>query len=245
MRTLRAEVEAWRRASLLGVLTHEDHDILLSTFPDAAVRLVPDGADHLPLGAAGAGSIPRPEAPLLTFVANFGYAPNVDATRFLCEDILPLIRARVPDVELWLVGTDPPAEVRALAGERVRVTGRVPEIAPYIDAADVVVCPLRVGGGVKVKAIEALRRGKCIVSSTIGAQGLGGAARAALTIADEAEDFAGATARLLLDGELRAQAELRAKEAARTLPTWEAAAAALSRAYGELLSRSSDVAVSA
>lgn len=177
MRTQRAEVEAWRRASLLSVLTHEDHDIVLSAFPDAVVRLVPDGADHLPLRSAGEPKAPRPENPLLTFVANFGYAPNVDAASYLCGEILPRVRARVPEVKLWLVGTDPPAEVRALAGAGVRVTGRVPEIAPYIDVADVVVCPLRVGGGMKVKAIEALRRGKCIVTSSIGAQGLGGAAR--------------------------------------------------------------------
>lgn len=69
--------------------------------------------------------------------------------------------------------------------------------------------------------------------------------RAALTIADGGSDFAAASARLLLDGERRAEAEVRAERAARTLPTWDAAAAALSRAYGELLRRRADVAVGA
>src|SRR5205085_4557180 len=90
--------------------------------------------------------------------------------------------------------------------------------------ADVVLCPLRVGGGVKVKVLEALRAGKAIVSTPVGCQGLG-AARRAVDVASTAEHFAAATAALLNDASARARAEARA--AAAQLPTWDAAADAL------------------
>jgi polysaccharide biosynthesis protein PslH len=243
MRTLRAEVDAWRRAALLGVVTPEDRDSLLSTVPGARVRVIPDGADHLPPVGAAAPLVERPGSPLLVFTANFGYPPNVDAALHLCEEILPAIRRRVADVQLWLVGTDPPAEVLALAGNGVTVTGRVPEVVPYIDAADVLLCPLRVGGGVKVKAIEALRRGKALVTTSVGAQGLHGRAREALTIADDSERFAEAAAALLLDAGLRRDRERRSAAAAATLPTWDEAADMLSAAYEELLALPREMAV--
>jgi glycosyltransferase involved in cell wall biosynthesis len=237
LRTHRAEVAAWRRADSLGVLTSEDREMLLGTLPAARVRLVPDGADHVAPRTDGSAPVQRPDEPLIVFLANFGYAPNVDATAYLCDSILPRLRDEVPDVNLWLVGTDPPEEVQAHAGERVRVTGRVPDVVPYIDAADVMVCPLRIGGGVKVKAIEALRRGKCVVSSSVGAQGLPPEVRGALSIANEPEAFAGAVARLLREPALREVVERRSARAARKLPTWDAAGHALLRAYGELLER--------
>lgn len=235
LRTQHAEVDAWRRADLLGVLTAEDREMLLAALPGARVRIVPDGADHLPPAAQPVPEAERPAGPLLAFVANFGYAPNVDAAIWLCDDILPAIRTRIPDVNLWLVGTDPPPDVRALAGDAVRVTGRVDEVTPYIDAADVIVCPLRVGGGIKVKAIEALRRGKAVVSTTIGAQGIPPAAAGAIAICDDAGDFAARAADLLADAGLRSRAERRSVRAGLLLATWDDAAGALLSAYDELL----------
>jgi polysaccharide biosynthesis protein PslH len=235
LRTHRTEVAAWRRADALGVLTTEDREMVAATLPGAGVRLVPDGADHLPLRSGACPAVPRPDTPLIVFLANFGYEPNVDAALHLCTDILPRIHTRMADVNVWLVGTDPPPEVAALGDERVQVTGRVPDVAPYIDASDVMVCPLRIGGGVKVKAIEALRRGKCVVSTSVGAQGMPAAARSALAIADDPERFATAVQALVADRELRERVEHRSARAARLLPSWDAASRALTGAWRELL----------
>jgi glycosyltransferase involved in cell wall biosynthesis len=138
-----------------------------------------------------------------------------------------------------LVGNAPPPEVLALAGETVKVTGRVPDVLPYLDAADVMVCPLRIGGGIKVKTIEALRRGKAIVSTPIGAQGLGAQAREALLVEAEPQAFAVAVTSLLRDRDRRTQLERRAQRAGARLPLWDDAAAALAALYDELLAPAS------
>jgi glycosyltransferase involved in cell wall biosynthesis len=232
--TRRAELECWGRATRLATVTDEDRDAVLGDMPRIDVSVVPDGAEHIPAGA-GAGALRTGDGPRVVLLANFAYAPNVDAAHHLVRDILPSVAERVPDVRVWLVGNAPPEEVRAYAGERVTVTGYVPDVLPYLDAADVVACPLRIGGGVKLKTIEALRRGRAIVSTQVGAQGVAGAARRALVIADAPQEFAAAVSRLLLDADERERHERRTAEAAHTLPSWDASAATLGSIYDELL----------
>src|SRR5919199_1269690 len=113
-RAARSEQEAWRRADVVVVVTPEDRAPVQAAHPGADVRIVPDGADHLPLRGPGDVPAERPDAPLVVFLGNFAYAPNVDGAVHLCRDVLPLLRTRVPDAHVWLVGNAPPAEVRAL-----------------------------------------------------------------------------------------------------------------------------------
>ena len=234
--TRAAEVDAWRRADLIGAVTAEDADAIRASLPGAPVRVVPDGIDHLASPESEAPRpAPRPPAPLLAFVGNFAYEPNVDAAVHLCRDVLPLVAERVPDVRVWLVGNGPPTAVGRLASDRVRVTGRVPDVVPYIDAADVVLSPLRIGGGVKVKTLEALRRGKALVATSLSLQGIPPAVREPLAVADEPAQLAELSCRLLLDHNARREAERAAVRAMRALPTWDDAAATLTRAYDELL----------
>ncbi len=231
------ERRCWSRAARLAAVTPEDRATMQATVDHTRVRVVPDGADHIPkLHVLGfVRDVEHPGAPLLVLLANYAYPPNVDAARHLCLEILPAVRSRVPDARVWLVGNAPGAEVLELRSEAVTVTGRVADVVPYLDVADAIVCPLRIGGGVKVKAIEALRRGKAVVSSSIGAQGLPDTARRALVIADDPGTFAEAAAALLLDPTLRSEHERRAAQAARQLPTWDDAARALGEIYDELL----------
>src|SRR5579875_1291521 len=235
--TEEVERACWRRATRLAAVTGEDARTMRLHGAPAPVAVVPDGADHIPRLHMVRGTLPRPAAPLLVLVANFGYAPNVDAALHLCREILPAIRRQVGELALWLVGTSPPPEVRALADETVLVTGPVADVVPYLDAADVIVCPLRIGGGIKVKMLEALRRGKAIVTSSVGAQGLPPAARRAIVIADDPQQFAHRTSALLQAPQERAALGQRAAHAARQLPTWEEAARRLTALYDELLGR--------
>ena len=227
VRTRVAEMQAWRRADVVAALTEEDRQVIRAAGVPL-VQLVPDGV----------GSTTKPPqhtaedaAPVVTFVGNYGYEPNVDAAVHFTQSVLPLIARNVPGVHLMLVGNAPPPQVHALAGPSVTVTGRVPDVGQYLDDAAVVVCPLRIGGGVKVKMLEALGHGKAIVSTSVGTQGLGAAVRDAVVVADTPQDMAAAVTELLLQPARRHELESAAVRHAASLPTWDDAAQALLDCY--------------
>ncbi|MDQ4025272.1 MAG: glycosyltransferase family 4 protein [Actinomycetota bacterium] len=233
LRTLEAETAAWAQADLCAALTPDDAAIMRAALPGLDVRLVPDGIDHLPRTAAR--RVPQqPHA--VVFAANFGYQPNVDAALYLCHEIWPRVERRRPDARLLLVGNAPPPEVVALGRRRgVVVTGRVPSVDPFLESAALVACPLRIGGGIKVKMLEAMGRGKAIVTTTVGAQGLDAFAGSAFLVEDHPAAFAHAVVALLDDRRLRARLEEGARRAARSLPTWDEAASALGECYRDLV----------
>lgn len=114
----------------------------------------------------------------ILFVAGFAHPPNVDAASWLVEEILPRVWLRHPGVRLHLVGSNPAPAVRALASERVRVTGYVSdaELEGYYARCRVATAPLRFGGGMKGKVLEAMRHGLPMVTTPVGVQGLSAAA---------------------------------------------------------------------
>ena len=136
----------------------------------------------------------------LLFVAGFAHPPNVDAARWLVDSIMPLVWAEQPDARLSLVGSNPTSEVRALAGDRIEVTGFVEdaELARRYATSRVAVVPLRYGAGVKSKVVEALQQGLPLVTTSVGAQGLTGV-EAACGVADEAQAIAARLLGLLRD----------------------------------------------
>jgi glycosyltransferase involved in cell wall biosynthesis len=141
----------------------------------------------------------------------------------------------VPNVKLYLVGNAPPLEIRSLTSNgQIEVTGRVDSLIPFYKDAEVVVCPLRIGGGVKVKVLEALGFGKAIVSTSIGAQGLDLSTYKAITIADEVSDFAEKAVRFLVHPNERHIQEQEALAYARTLPSWDQVSEAFARLYKEI-----------
>ena len=136
----------------------------------------------------------------LLFVAGFAHPPNVDAARWLVESIMPKVWERRPEARLSLVGSNPTAEVLALAGERVEVTGFVDdaELQRRYAQARVAVVPLRYGAGVKSKVVEALQQGLPLVTTSVGAQGLPGV-DATCAVADDEAALADHLLRLLAD----------------------------------------------
>lgn len=145
----------------------------------------------------------------IMFVAGFGHPPNVDGAIWLVSHVMPLVWSRNPLVRLYIVGSNPTAQVKALAGDRVVVTGFVSdaELAAFYQRTRLAVVPMRFGAGMKGKVVEALRSGLPIVTTTTGAQGLD-SARTFVAVADDAEGFAGHITTLLTDDKLwRSSAE--------------------------------------
>lgn len=137
------------------------------------------------------------------FVGGFAHPPNIDAALWLVRDILPLVRAVVPDVRLVLAGSNPSPEVRALAGDGISVTGSITEsaLAELYATARAAAVPLRFGAGVKNKVLEAFHHGLPLVTTPIGAEGIAGA-DTVCAIATDAAAFAHALIALLKDDAL-------------------------------------------
>lgn len=236
------ELRAWRQVRIVGAVTHEDVLAIRTAVPDADVRCLPNGADHLGTESGSLDAEQRAATQLL-FVAGLGYEPNLYAARLLLEEIYPQILQRSPNVTLAIVGSDPPQWLvnASCSRPRVTVTGWVPDVAPWLDAAQVVVCPLTIGGGVKVKVLEALARGCAIVATPIALQGLRHLLPGAAVECSDAYSVAHACARLLTCPQERDQQRALATHAARHLPSWELAANTLASTWSELAATATEM----
>lgn len=177
-----------------------DRDLLLSRNSSLNIATIPNGVDThefqpLPMPVDGSNN--------LVYVGNMSYRPNVDAVLFFCEEILPLIRVEIPDVELWIVGKSPLPEVEALTNEFVHVTGRVEDVRPYYEKSSVCIIPLRAGGGTRLKILEAMALGRPIVSTSIGSEGIAIKDGENILIGDDPQTFAQQTIHLLQDEDKR------------------------------------------
>lgn len=136
----------------------------------------------------------------LVFTGSMDWLPNRDAVRFFAQEILPRVRAQLPAVTLTVVGRNPGRELQAIAREHgMRLTGRVDDVRPYMEAASVYVVPVRIGGGTRLKIFEAMAMGLPIVSTTVGAEGLPVLDGLDILIRDDPASFASAVTQLLQD----------------------------------------------
>ncbi|ETA03181.1 hypothetical protein CcI6DRAFT_01336 [Frankia sp. CcI6] len=223
---------AWRTAAAVGAITPEDCAVIRRHAPFATVHHLPNGADHLHAAPVPCADRDAAVSDLL-FVGNFAYPPSQDAARWLLTAIFPAVTASRPSTTLTFTGSGPPTWLveAARVDPRVRVTGPVPDLTGWLDAAQVVVCPLRIGGGVKVKVLEALSRGRAVVTTSVGVQGLGELPAGAVLVRDDASSIAQSCLSLLASAEIRRSQQECAQDAVRLLPTWDQAADALARVW--------------
>jgi polysaccharide biosynthesis protein PslH len=232
---LRQERRTLSLAHAAVVFTERDRRRLAENARAGAAELVviPLGWE-VPATALDHGGV-RP--PTLLFVGSFTHPPNVDAARRLAEMILPRVRQACPDAVLEIVGRSPPPEVLALASDAVRVTGAVPSVTPHLDRAAVVVAPIAIGGGVRVKVLEALAAGKAVVASTRAAEGIAARPGEELIVADGDAAIADAVVALLADDDARAALGARARAWALRELTWKAMADRYDELYDRLEQR--------
>ena len=204
----RSDLRRWARFERRAVA---DADAAV-VFSDADRRAVEALGTRTPVARIPL-AVPIPEAPLdpagaepprLLFVGSVVHPPNLDAALHLVDALLPRLRARVPGVALDLVGEGPPDALRERAGDGVTVAGWVPELTLWLDRAAVVVAPLRLGGGMRVKVAEALAAGKAVAGSPLAFAGLDVRPGVHALVAEGDEAFVDGVAALLLDRERRA-----------------------------------------
>jgi polysaccharide biosynthesis protein PslH len=171
----------------------------------------------------------------LLFIGNFAHAPNVEALERLVRVIVPGVRSRCPDAVLLAVGADPPAHLRTRPEAGVFVTGRVEDVSPFLDRAAIVLAPMRIGGGMRVKVMEALAGGKAVVATPLALEGLDVTDGDQVRIGRTDEELVAATVELLQHPDRR----VRLAEAARTWAvsalSWDRPAAAFDRLYRSLV----------
>lgn len=235
-RTAEEQTSTLKRAFLLGEATRLDRVERRAAKDCTAVCAVSDveAAHFRSLGASAAHTIPngvdcaaladlptgRSDPPVVMFLGTMSWGPNAAAARFLAREVLPALRARIPDATLLVVGRDPPADLLALNGTPgIEVTGGVPDVKPYLLRASVLAVPLDAGGGTRLKILEAFAAGLPVISTAVGAEGIACEPGTHFALA-ERPDFANATAELLADASGSARMAEKARELARDVYDW-------------------------
>jgi glycosyltransferase involved in cell wall biosynthesis len=161
--------------------------------------------------------------------------PNIDAALHFVEEVLPHIVAARPNIVFYIVGGGAPDEVKRLAGPHVVVTDTVPDVRPYVHGSAVFVVPLRMGGGTRLKVLEALSMKKPLVSTSLGCEGIDVKHREHLLIADAPIAFANAVLELLDNKALAATLAHQGHELVERQYQWKTVVDNVEAFYGELL----------
>lgn len=225
------ELAACRRMDAVLTTSEKDQSVLRAEGIDIPLRVIPNGVD-VEFFTPERAPVQRPR---LVFTGAINYVPNTDAVVHFCRDILPAVRTAVPDVSFAIVGREPPARVRRLAGPSVLVTGTVPDVRPWMREAAVFVVPLRSGSGTRLKILEALASGCAVVSTSIGCEGLDVTHGEDIVIADTPAEFAEAVVSCLRHPELRARLGERGRALVERQYRWDAIGQTLGAFYTEVL----------
>jgi glycosyltransferase involved in cell wall biosynthesis len=229
----REELGTYRNADGVCLCSRADEQRLLAEVPQAHTVVIPNAADVDYYR-------PRPTDPpsdgcTVVFFGLLSYAPNVDGVLHFVHDIWPRIADANPKARCKIIGGSPPASLLALAGPRIEFTGFVPDLRPHLAEAAAVVVPLRLGGGTRLKIVEAMAQGKAIVSTTLGAEGIEAVPGRDLLVEDEPEAFAHAVSRLLAAPDLAARIGQSARQVAEDRYAWSRAALDLENFYRRIL----------
>lgn len=199
---------------------HVDTVVTVSTLDAQSVAcpsvVVPNGT------AVSPEPTPPPRSHVVVFTGDLAYGPNVDSITWFARTAWPLVRAAVPDARLDVVGRSPSVAVRDLAQMAgIEVYADVPTIAPHLAGADVAVVPLRLGGGTRLKALQAMAAGRPVVGTSVGLEGLDVQDGVQARVADGADALATAVVDLLTDPAAAAELAGRAHDWVREHHDWQ------------------------
>jgi len=180
------------------VVVTEDEKQVLSSLGVKNVWVIPNIHEEISLSE----KVAFDQRAGLVFIGSYNHPPNIDAVKWLCLEIMPLVWASRPDITVNLLGSNLKDEVKELASDKVVVTGYVPEVEPYFQKSRVFVAPLRFGAGMKGKIGQSLSLGLPTITTRIGAEGMGLIDHQDVLIADTAEEFAQAVIELYDNREL-------------------------------------------
>jgi glycosyltransferase involved in cell wall biosynthesis len=203
------------RVALNVAVSDADRSELERLAPGSKFAVVPNGVDvhaFTPGAPADRG---------IVFVGGMTWFPNKDALQHFARDILPVLRAGGCRDDVTWVGRALPGATEAYAAQGITLTGYVDDIRPYVQQAACYIVPLRVGGGTRLKILDAWAMGKAVVSTSVGCEGLDARDGWNILIRDDPRDFAEAVRRVLGGGELRSSLGANARATAERIYSWD------------------------
>ncbi len=230
---LQYEQTAIRKFQHVIAVSEHDRNLMRSWVGRSPITVVPTGVD---VQQYRPGPENHEPGPVVMFVGAMDWEPNIDAVEFFCREIWSSVVAKVPGARFCIVGRNPDHRVQKLASSSVEITGRVDSVADYLRTAAVVIVPLRIGGGTRLKIYEAMAAGKAVVSTTVGAEGLDVTLGRDILVADSPGDFGDAVISLLKDRDLRRRYQRAASETAGKYD-WSVAAAKFGVALESVISK--------
>jgi len=228
----RYEIATANRFEAVLTCSTDDRDRLRSFGATRPIRVTPNGVRTSFYDEVAAS--PPGEEDAIAFVASMDYHANISGVAHFVRHILPLILRERPSLRFYVVGKNPPPPIRALASPNVVVTGAVDDVRPYLRSASVIVVPLLVGGGTRLKILEAMASGRPVVSTRLGAEGIV-AGDGQLVLADAPADFAAAVLSLLADPVERARIGTAARAYVARTYDWSVVTAGLNDFLEDLL----------
>lgn len=214
----------------LLVTSNRDISLFNQTIPGVLKYLVPNGVDtdyFQPFKTQ-----PAPHS--MVFVGMMKYVPNYDGMIWFLDEVFPIIIENVPDANITIVGKNPPQSILDRASENIIVTGFVEDTRPYIEESAVYVVPLRMGGGTRLKIMEALAMKKPLVSTSIGCEGIDVESGKSILIADKPEEFAASVLELFENPDKAADLVDEGYKLVRNHYRWESIGLQMDKAYQEL-----------
>ncbi len=228
-KVLRFERKALSRFQHVSCVSEDDRERLKVLCPYPEYSLVPNGVD-----LDFFRPVPELEIPFrMVFTGSLDWRPNQEALRFFLARIYPFIKQAEPKASLLVVGREPPASLRSLAHSHpdVILRGTVADIRPYLATATIYVVPLRIGGGTRLKILEAMAMHRPVVTTAIGCEGLAVTPGREMLVADEPREFAKAVLRLFREPDLRASLADAARRVVEKLYDWNQIAETLDEAW--------------
>jgi glycosyltransferase involved in cell wall biosynthesis len=231
----RVERSLLRQCDAHLAVSAEEAEKLREVCPAARVHVVENGVDTAYFSCAGAAATSGLRNDLV-FVGSLDFHANIDGVTYFASQCWPLIRAANPRLRLVIVGARPVAEVRALEKmEGVVVTGTVEDVRPYYAGALAAIVPLRIGGGTRLKILEAMAAGIPVISSRLGAEGLSVTPGNDILLAESPAEFTAAAGELAANSQLWNQLSRRGRELVQARYDWSRIGSVLCDAYTSLL----------
>jgi len=208
---MRFEPAQVRRFDHVIAVSEQDREAMSWMVDPTRISVVPTGVD---LAKYRYEPDARPAERLVVFIGSMDWEANIDGVEFFCNQVWPRVLGKVPKARFRIVGRNPHPRVKKLASESVEVTGAVPSTVDHLREAAVIVVPLRMGSGTRIKIYEGMAMGKATVSTQVGAEGLDVHHGQDILLADDAERFADSICSLLGDEGLRRRIEAAAHHTA-------------------------------